>query len=93
MDKKYKSNKNTNVLGKFKSEVGSKIITEFVALFPKSYCYRYSSEEVKKAKGVSLAISENDDISRLQTGFRLQPNTDQDHLWHQVLQPAAIHHL
>ena len=46
------------MLGKFKSEVGSKIITEFVALSPKSYSYKYSSEEVKKAKGVSLAISE-----------------------------------
>ena len=46
------------MLGKFKSEVGSKIITEFVALSPKSYCYKYSSEEVKKCKGVSLAVSE-----------------------------------
>jgi hypothetical protein len=53
------SDKNTNVLGKFKSEVGSKIITGFVALSPKSDSYKYSSEEVKKAKGVSLAISEN----------------------------------
>ncbi len=44
--------------GKFKSEVGSQIITEFVALSPKSYSYKDSSEEVKKAKGVSLAISE-----------------------------------
>ena len=58
MDKKYKSEKNTNVLGKFNSEVGSKIITEFVALSPKSYCYKYNSEEVKNAKGVSLAILE-----------------------------------
>ena len=46
------------MLGKFKSEVGSKIITEFVALSPKSYCYKYCLEEVKKAKGVSLAISD-----------------------------------
>jgi hypothetical protein len=58
MEKKHRSEKNTNVLGKFKSEVGSKIITEFVALSPKSYCYKYCSQEVKKAKGVSLAISE-----------------------------------
>ncbi len=29
-----------------------------MALSPKSYCYNYGSEEVKKAKGVSLAISE-----------------------------------
>ena len=47
MEKKHRSEKNTNVLGKFKSEVGSKILTEFVALSPKSYSYKYSSEEVK----------------------------------------------
>ena len=46
------------MLGKFKSEVGSAIITEFVALSPKSYCYKYCSKEVKKAKGVSLSVSE-----------------------------------
>jgi hypothetical protein len=58
MTGKFRSEKNTNVLGKFKSEVGSKIITEFVALSPKSYCYKYCLEEIKKAKGVSLSISE-----------------------------------
>ena len=58
MEKKHRSETNTNVLGKFKSEVGSKIITEFVALSPKSYCYKYCSQEVKKAKGVSLSISD-----------------------------------
>ena len=58
MTGKFRSDKNTNVLGKFKSEVGSQIITEFVALSPKSYCYKYCQQEVKKAKGVSLAISE-----------------------------------
>ena len=41
MTGKFKSMKNVNVLGKFKSEVGSKIITEFVGLSPKSYCYKY----------------------------------------------------
>ncbi len=46
------------MLGKFKSESGSKIITEFVALSPKSYCYKYGSEEVKKCKGVSLTVSD-----------------------------------
>ncbi len=47
------------MLGKFKSEVGSEIITEFVALSPKSYCYKYkyNSEEVVKAKGIPLANS------------------------------------
>ena len=58
MTGKFKSMKNVNVLGKFKSEVGSKIITEFVGLSPKSYCYKYCDKEIKKAKGVSLAISE-----------------------------------
>ena len=58
MTGKFRSDKNTNVLGKFKSEVGSKTMTEFVALSPKSYCYKYCSKEVKKAKGVSLAISD-----------------------------------
>ncbi len=58
MARKFKSEANTNVLGKLKSEVGSKIITEFVALSPKSYCYKYCWEEVKKAKRVSLSISD-----------------------------------
>ena len=58
MTGKFKSLKNDNVLGKFKSEVGSKIITEFVALSPKSYSYKYCEKEIKKAKGVSLAISD-----------------------------------
>ncbi len=58
MSGEFESDKNTNVLGKFKSEVGSEIITEFVALSPKSYCYKYCLEEIKKAKGVALAISE-----------------------------------
>ena len=58
MTGKSKSMKNVNVLGKFKSEVGSKIITEFVELSPKGYCYKYCDKEIKKAKGVSLAISE-----------------------------------
>ena len=46
------------MLGKFKSEVGSKIITEFLALSPKSYSYKYCNEEIKKAKGVSLSVSD-----------------------------------
>ncbi len=45
------------MLGKLKSEVGSKIITEFVALSPKSYCYKCLLEEIKKAEGISLSIS------------------------------------
>ena len=41
-----------------KNEVGEKIITECVALSPKSYAYKYCEMEVKKAKGVSLSVSE-----------------------------------
>ena len=51
---KFRSDKNTNVLGKFKSEVGLKIITEFVALSPNSYSYKYCAKEVKKRKGFHL---------------------------------------
>ena len=58
--KKYKSNANYNTLGKMKSEVGENIITEFCALNPKTYCYRYLVEdkikENKKAKGVSMPV-------------------------------------
>ena len=41
-----------------KNETGSKVITEFLALSPKSCCYKYAEKEVKKAKGVSLSVSE-----------------------------------
>ncbi len=54
---KFKGTQNTKVLGKLKLEVGSKIITEFLALSPKSYSYNYCSKEIKKAKGVSLFVS------------------------------------
>ena len=43
---KWKSTKNEGVLGKMKNEVGDKIITEFVALSPKSYAYKYCEKEV-----------------------------------------------
>ena len=46
------------MLGEFKSEVGWKIITDFQALSPTSYCYKYCEKEVKKARGVSLAVSD-----------------------------------
>ena len=45
---------NKKVLGKFKDECDGKIITRFVALRPKMYCYKLYDEmkEEKKAKGV-----------------------------------------
>ena len=41
-----------------KNETGSKVITEFLALSPKSYAYKYCGKETKKAKGVALSVSE-----------------------------------
>ena len=41
-----------------KNETGSKVITEFLALSPKSYAYKYAEKETKKAKGVALSVSE-----------------------------------
>ncbi len=58
MTGKFKSEKIKNVSGKFKSEVGSTIITEFIELSPKSYSYKYCDKEIKKAKGVPLAVSD-----------------------------------
>ena len=45
---------NKKVLGKFKDEVDGKIITEFIGLRPKMYCFKTLKEDKieKKAKGV-----------------------------------------
>ena len=59
---KHKDKSNYNVLGKFKSEVGENIITEFCSLNPKCYAYRYlvedKTKENKKAKGISMPVVE-----------------------------------
>ena len=48
---------NKKVLGKFKDECDGKIITKFIALRPKMYCFKLFEEEKaeKKAKGVPKA--------------------------------------
>ena len=48
--------KNKEVIGKIKEDLGGKIMTEFVALRPKSYAYKYNSKEEKKCKGVKKCI-------------------------------------
>ena len=57
---KYKKMDNYNILGKFKSEVGDKIITEFCGLNPKSYAYNYLENDKiktgKRAKGISTSV-------------------------------------
>ena len=58
------SDKNKKKLGFFKDELNSQILTEFLALNPKCYAYRYLTldtnkiKESKKAKGVSNVIVE-----------------------------------
>ncbi|KAL4123344.1 hypothetical protein QTP88_015541 [Uroleucon formosanum] len=41
-----------NQPGKFKDEIKSEILLEFIALRPKLYAYKINNKEVKKAKGV-----------------------------------------
>ena len=49
--------KNKNVIGKFKDELGGKIISEFCALKAKTYAYRLDNDiEVKKAKGTKKCL-------------------------------------
>ena len=49
--------KNKKVLGKFKDELGGKIMTEFCALRAKAYAYKLDDDtEKKKAKGTKKCI-------------------------------------
>ena len=45
-----------NQPGKFKDEIKSEILLEFIALRPKLYAYKINNEEVKKAKGVKKYV-------------------------------------
>ena len=47
--------KNKNVIGMMKDELGGKIMTEFVALRPKSYAYKFAKDE-KKCKGIRKCV-------------------------------------
>ena len=48
--------KNKKVIGMMTDELGGKIMTESVALRPKSYAYKFSSKEEKKCKGIKKCI-------------------------------------
>ena len=49
---------NKKVIGLMKDELGGKIMTEFVALRPKTYAYLIDDSEVKKAKGSKKCVIE-----------------------------------
>ena len=51
---------NKMVIGMFKSEVGGKIITEFVGLRAKNYAYLCEGEEYKKCKGIKMNVTKKD---------------------------------
>ena len=51
---------NKKVIGMFKSEVGGKIISEFVGLRAKNYSYVCEKEEYKKCKGIKKSVTEKD---------------------------------
>ncbi len=56
-----KNSENEAVLGKFKDELNGEAMSEFIALNPKCYAFRFQKldtkiEEVKKAKGVSYSV-------------------------------------
>ena len=57
--------KNKNVIGKFKGELGGKIVTEFCALRAKAYAYKLDDDtEMKKAKGRMKSIVKREILSK-----------------------------
>ena len=49
--------KNKKVIGLMKDELGGEIITEFIALRPKTYCYLTDNDKIdKKAKGTKKCV-------------------------------------
>ena len=66
--------KNKKVIGMMKDELCGKIMTEFVALRPKSYAYKFNSKEEKKCKGIKKCIVKetlrfNDYVNCLLSGY------------------------
>ena len=58
MDRPLPTCKNKKQLGKFKDELGVRIMTEFVALRPKTYSYLNDDGDVeKKAKGTKKCVT------------------------------------
>ncbi|KAG7299574.1 hypothetical protein JYU34_016555 [Plutella xylostella] len=55
--------RNKKIPGLFKDEMGGKIITEFVGLRSKLYCFRTLNKTIKKAKGVKMSVIRNLDFS------------------------------
>ena len=52
--------KNKKVIGKFKDELGGKVMSEFCALKAKTYAFKLDNDnEVKKAKGTKKCIVKN----------------------------------
>ena len=57
VDRPLPTGKNKKVMGLMKDELGGKVITEFVALRPKSYSYLTDDcKENKKAKGTKKCV-------------------------------------
>ena len=57
VDRPLPRGKNKKLIGLMKDEVGGKIMTEFVALRPKTYSYlRNDCKEDKKAKGTKKCV-------------------------------------
>ena len=63
--------KNKKVSGLFKDELGGKIITEFVAIRPKTYAYLTDDDdnEHKKAKGTTKCVTKREIIFKNYTDY------------------------
>ena len=55
-DRPLPTGKNKKVIGLMKDELGRRIMTEFIALRPKTYAYLMDDNEVKKAKGKKKCV-------------------------------------